>query len=635
MSARIYQGNREETPNPAENDLLHFLSHLPDGYAVYHELNISLTGNDGSSLKKTPDFIITGPDIGLLSIEVKDWNILHNTFVWPDQYTVIRRNNATDEQMHLKNPMRQADDYLHALMKYIGKHVFVESLLAFPRLTRSEFLNSIGDRQSIKDEQSKYYLDAKRILFRDGMEAFKRKPQELLLKLVKRNAYFRPSNTDALNALNDRLLPPDFYVGGDKRLMHEREHLVELTEKQQTWVRSLDDSQNYLLDVAGSGKTTVLVEKALYMIDRCRANNEDSPNILITTYNPNLQRNIERILNRRVKPEERNTIYRKLVVENVAYIMERIVVQGYNYANKEEYYVLNPPGMPDFSDQLREDVRNIMQDKKSKFRVFDYVLIDEIQDFDDDQIDLVRKLCRTNNFFFVGDVAQKLYNRQHTLSLHKFAVEPVPVEPSFTMYRTPRGIAQLAHRFLMKDHHVRKELEKLGYNRNIEYRSYSDRSAVLKEELRPVDEAALFIDKLLDAGRHPDEIMVITAEDLIHKFRDTFTNMGIPYRLGQPRGEGEVCIIDFMNVKGLEREVIIIAGIEELYDHLRDTEIYGDGEVRKRREGFLRRKLYVALTRANEECYVYFANDQNRFIKDMCEINREITGGLRPDKSKD
>lgn len=632
MRARVIQHEQPGDDNRGEQAMLAFLCDLPEGFVVYRELKVALDQALAQESGKKPDFIVVGEGVGLLSIEVKDWNIHHNTFHWRDQLTVIRRDKRTGHEIELTNPMAQVDMYLHALLNLIDGKVFVGSMLAFPRLTRSEFLNAIGDRQLVKDPQSKFYLDPGKTIFKDDIDTFSHAPQELLRQLAKRHRgyHYHKPNLDQLRDVQEMLLPSAFHLGGSKRRTQERATLQMMTETQEQWIVSQDEAANYLLDVAGSGKTNVLVSRALHIIDTAHKQHKRVPNVLLTTYNPNLQRNIEYILNSKITATERDTIYKKLIVENVAYIMERIVVTGYGYDNVDEYHILNPPSTPDYREQLREDVRNVMQDFPGEFCVFDYVFIDEIQDFDDEQLDLVRRLCRTENFFFVGDMGQKLYDRYHDLKLHGFKIEPIQLPSTHMMYRTPKGIAQLAYRFLKKDRKLWKELEKQGYSDSPQYESYSENSAVLIMDTKSVESIALRIQERLEAGEAPDDFMIITAEEHVTAFRRFFKELGIPFTLGHPRDGKQVSIIDFMNVKGLEREVVIINGIEDLYDHRRDETSYGDTAILNRREGFMRRKLYVALTRAIEECYIYYTNPQNRFIKDLIEINRDIVGGPKP-----
>jgi len=87
----------------------------------------------------------------------------------------------------------------------------------------------------------------------------------------------------------------------------------------------------------------------------------------------------------------------------------------------------------------------------------------------------------------------------------------------------------------------------------------------------------------------------------------------------------EVTLVDFMNVKGLEREVVLVAEIEDLYCRSNSDGLFDDPATQLKAERFSRRKIYVALTRAIEECIVYYTDAGNVFVSELVAINRRIT----------
>ena len=76
--------------------------HLPEDYIVYYDIPV-----DG----RHPDFIIVGPDLGLVVLEVKDWRLKNILEVRADQ---IRLRQAEGE-LKVLNPVRQVRDYLLCL----------------------------------------------------------------------------------------------------------------------------------------------------------------------------------------------------------------------------------------------------------------------------------------------------------------------------------------------------------------------------------------------------------------------------------------------------------------------------------------------------------------------------------------
>ena len=94
--------------------MLAFLKRLPADYTLIGELqvNTSFYRQVEGQKKKTPDFVITAPDVGVLSIEVKDWNLNDYIYVWENQYELTKRDRRTNEIRGegSKAPNKQVDD---------------------------------------------------------------------------------------------------------------------------------------------------------------------------------------------------------------------------------------------------------------------------------------------------------------------------------------------------------------------------------------------------------------------------------------------------------------------------------------------------------------------------------------------
>lgn len=624
MKARLIQTHKLSDNNKAEKELLSFLKELPVGYSIYRELQVNRAYEDRvrGMEKAQPDFVLVSPDIGLLSIEVKDWNLTRNEYIWQDQFKVIKKTvGKTDEQ--LDNPSAQANTYRYAFMELVGDtKVWVTSIVAFPRLSRQDFLNKIANIEVLKNPQSKFFLDLETVIFKEDIDDFFMNPDVLLKRIVRKNNSFRSTTERQIYAVNERLLPNSFRIGDLTKRQQEREQLKMITAQQEKWIFDLDRKASYLLDVAGSGKTNVLVSRAIYLIEQASKKKEKPPSILLTTYNPNLQRNIERILDGKIKPEDRHTRYKSLKVENVEFIMERIATTGYGFKRSQEYFELNPPESPNYRQTLRDDVRAALQDEADKYKVFDYILIDEIQDFDDEQLYLVRQLARTDNFFFVGDIGQKIYDRYHDLKRHGFIIDELELPKSYRMYRTPRYIGKLAYQFIMADTAIRSEFEQNGYRQDTQFESHNDNGAELLRVQDSIPEVVERIQSLLASQYTEDDIMVITSEELLPKYALAFKNADIQFSVGEPKHKQQISLVDFMNVKGLEREVVFISGIEDLYT--RQDGLFDDSATQFKEESFSRRKIYVALTRSVEECIIYYTEPSNTFISELVAINRKI-----------
>lgn len=625
MKPRLIQTEKIADNNKAEKEMLRFLTELPEGYTIYRELQINRAYEERvrGMEKGQPDFVVVGNEIGLLSIEVKDWNLTLSEYSWRDQYKVVKKDTNTGKEIALDNPAAQADNYRYAFIELMGHTgVWVTSIVAFPRLSRQAFLNKIANIDVLQNPQSKFFLNLATVIFKEDLDDFLINPDDLLKRIVRTHSGFRPATPAQTNAVNERLLPNAFRIGDINKRRQARDQLQMITVQQEKWIFDLEREASYLLDVAGSGKTNVLVSRAIHVIDTAYKNKQTPPNILLTTYNPNLQRNIERILEGKINAEERQTRYATLRIENVEHIMRRIATTGYGCKTLHEYHRFNDPKKSGYAKALRDDVKAALQDNPDRYRIFDYVFIDEIQDFDDDQLFLVRQLARTNNFFFVGDIGQKIYDRYHDLLRHNFVIDTLDLPKSYKMYRTPRYIGELAFRFVMADSILKSEFEEHGYRQDTQFASYNNNAAEFHRVDNPIHAIVERLQDLLNGQWREDDLMVITHKPLLQKFKMMLDDAGILAGIGQPKQSGQVSLVDFMNVKGLEREVVFITGIENL-PH-RNNSLFVDLASQLKEERFSRRKIYVALTRSIDECIVIYTDPGNMFVNELLTINRTI-----------
>lgn len=628
MKPRLIQTARLGQENKAEREVLNFLEWLPETYTIFRELRVSRDYEERvrGMEKVQPDFVVLGEAIGLLAIEVKDWNLTRNEYMWCDQETVVKKTLATGEEEPIDNPAAQAEKYRYALMALVrDTGIFVTSLVAFPRLSRNEFLNRLGNLEVLQNPQSKFYLDLQTVIFKDDIDQFLTEPERLLTQLVRKRSNFRSATANQVQSVMERLLPNSIRVGSVTDRQKKRIALSMISADQEKWIFNLDRTTNYLLDVAGSGKTNVLVSRAVHIIDQAYKKKQSPPQILLTTYNPNLARNIEQILAGKIKPAERQTRYRTLRVADVTYIMERIATTGYGLKSRSEYYALNSPDSPNYHKTLYSDVEAELNSHPDKYRQFDYVFIDEIQDFDDTQLYLIRCLCKTDNFFFVGDIGQKIYERYHDLKRHGFIIEELELPKSYKMYRTPRYIGKLAHKFITADTALLEEFKQHGYRQDAQFCSYSDNAAELLYAPNVIEAVVERVEDFLAGSFVPRDLMVVTSPQKLPLYKAAFAQANLQVSIGEPQHSDEICLIDFMNVKGLEREVVFVTGIEDLYNRSSADGMFDDPATQIKQERFSRRKIYVALTRAIEECIVYYSDPTNVFVSELIALNRKIT----------
>lgn len=624
MKCQLIQTTQIVDKNSGEREMLAWLKNLPENYYVYRELQISETYGRRMEgyYKKKPDFVIVSPDIGLVSIEVKNWDLTKSIYEWRDQYKIIKRERDGG-QIEISNPTAQAEAYLHALRELIsGLNVYVTSIIAFPRVSKAGFLNNLENVDVLRNRQTKFYLDPEVTLFRDDLDKYVARPEALLEQIVARDLKFHMSSARSIEQVHERLMPSSFRIGDFTDRQQHRNRLKTLSEEQQAWVFRLDSRKNYLLDVAGSGKTNVLISRAIHTVKQ--ASRAAPPRVLLTTYSRNLETNIRRLFDHKTAADpDRAYLCEAITIQSIPVLMESIVLRYYGLNSITDYRI-DGESPEDYEGRLSTDVYDILLAEPDAYRVFDHVFIDEIQDFDHFFLEVVDRMCRSRSFFFVGDVGQKIYEREHDLARLGFLTERVEVKKSYKMFRTPRYMAELATSFILADPACRQEFLDYGYTEDFKYPNKLASIAELNRSTHPAREIIGRVQDLLAGSWTEENIMIITSEAKLPGLEQAVVASGIHYSVGESEHGTALTLVDFMNVKGLEKEIVFVFGIEDLYHRSRPEALFDDEDDKRRKERLSRRKVYVALTRPLEELIVYYEDGNNRFVADLLSINRDI-----------
>ena len=633
MTCHIVQP--QQGKNAGERDMFSFLKNMPEDYTLYSELKINVGYKDQVEHleQKQPDFVVVGNDIGIVSIEVKDWNLLNNIYEWKNQFALNKYDARTGKLItdDIDAPHVQVEAYkwgLKALLEDLPSHikssVRVTSLLAFPRLTKAEFLNGVMNSAVLKDKQAKFYFESRETIFKEDLDKYSRNPQKLVLEFVKKHhPGIKELDGKALYISNSLLMPPKCKVGGNVKLQKARQKILTLSHQQMQWAFSLDPAENYLLDVAGSGKTNAILSKAIHNIDIAEGS---KPSILITTYSPDLERSLTKMFNEKVG-EEANLKYTGIKVLSIHSLVDLIVRKVYTDSDIEAM-INDSDSVDQRLSKLIEVAREIIQTEPEpeKFMLFDFIFIDEIQDFSNEYLRLIKKTSRGEKYFFVGDIGQKLYDRHYDLQKLGLSFNRKALESSYVMYRTPKYIAELATKFIMNDSSMQAEFREYGYSENFSFANDLDVGAEISKTSTPEEDVAMKIKDLLETqyigGEH--QILVITSEPRIKDAISALERLGIPCQFGERVSEGGVTIVEFTNSKGLEREVVLMLGLEDLYHPSNPSALLDSPREKVAGNGYSRRKIYVALTRATEKLILYYSDPTHPFISELCSLNETI-----------
>jgi hypothetical protein len=622
----------DDPENDGEREMLNFLSRLPPDYFVYRELKIDSTFRQKTKglKKRQPDFVVAAEDIGVVSIEVKDWNLRRNRYQWENQEKIIKVE-PDGSHKRLDNPFYQAETYQYALMdllkKQTQKRPFVSSLVAFPTLPRDRFYNQIGNRNLLENPQNRFYLDPDRTVFKDQMSDCMLEPQRLLQSLVEKNDNFRSGSEDSIRQTKECLLPSSFRIGDYTRRQEAKENLKTLTQEQQEWVFDLSDDTNYLMDVAGSGKTNCLISKAMHVVDT-QSENEDV-RILLTTYSEDLAENIERIFRHKMQSREERSAYREYIdVKGLEQLKEAIVFHG-TYGTEELREFRESESSEDYRNLLQEEAIQTVAENHSNWSVFTHIFVDEIQDLDNQDLELLSLLSKNDNYFLVGDFGQKIYERSQDLK--QVGIEPsrAQLPKTYQMHRTPQHIAQLATRFVFGDERLKREFRRQGYLEDPTYPNQGDQLPMLEREDDPIQATVERVKDFLLGGPsgityQAADMMVIAPSSKRTPQREALEANGIACVEGESKQGDQLNVVDFRQAKGLEKEVVIIHGIEDLYRKAENENLFGSSLDKKKSKRRLRRILYVALTRSLEQLIVFYQDRRMLVIEELVSLSNSI-----------
>lgn len=627
----------------AEQKTLNFLKALPDTYFVLRELRTypSLQKRLAGSTEDRIDFVVIGPEIGVAVLEVKDWNIRRNSFEWPNQYNVIKRDEYGCTTQML-NPYAQVTEYRNAILEILksqwqSRSVFIHNFVVFPKLVRAEFENAFVKSQSgsIPNVQEKFLFDIQKTIFSDMLDRYWDSPLELLKQLITRKISTPYPEEEIIRTVNV-LIPPKLRVGDLSA--HERgyEQLLLMDEKQQRWAFSDEVmSKNYMLDVAGSGKTNILLSRAMHLVNQ--HSGISGFRVLVLTYSVALARDLQRLLDLKIKDQQSPDAFRykqTIAIRHIAELMESILVEGLGEMSAHAWRTQARGRLTAQEDYLEyklpEKCQDILREGGERFHMYDYLLVDEVQDFSDFFLDVALCLLKKReNVFMVGDAGQKLFDRSHHLNELGLAEERTRVPASYQMYRSPKFIAQLAWLFLRHDRFISYELQEHGYEEAIKpkniittrpiFKLNSTREALLKEVCDDIADMVTF-------RIRPQQVLCIALRDTLNALQTMLTGRAIPACWANEidLGEQKVILAEYTMSKGLERDYVFILDADRLPDGgLTRTSMFQPIEMLEQEARRSRIKIFVALTRATREVSLYYANPHNRFIQELLALQEQ------------
>ena len=244
---------------------------LPDGCLVYYEPTIK---------DRKADIIVITPSLGVIIMEVKDWNI--GQIVHADNNGIGLQKKDRIEAV--RNPYEQAREYMNSLRNFAKWSAGSEILLHKEGQHQGQFIFPFNhlcvfpniSNQEIDDNGLRPIFPKDRTIASDSLKALMELSGEALKQALRRHlTYVFP-----FTHLNEHQM--DVFRG----IVHPRivvrrteDEFTVLTREQEDFARKDLQGHRILLGVTGSGKTVVLLARAKFLAE------DGSKAVLVLCYN--------------------------------------------------------------------------------------------------------------------------------------------------------------------------------------------------------------------------------------------------------------------------------------------------------------------------------------------------------------
>ena len=366
-------------PTEGELHLLKFLKeNLSNDYEVYFQP--FLNGD-------MPDIVIMRKGSGVFIIEVKDYNL--DLYERGPSYWTVKTGQFHGSRQKIPSPIQQVLRYKENLfnlhieglldrkIKDFKHWGIVNCGLYFHKATTHE-INDFVQTQSTEKDHDKYlkFLSYYDFFGYDGLK------QENFNSILYNRRMNRPSylfDDDLYNSFKRYLSPPSHVI--------EQGVEISYSAEQQSIIDADPKTQLRISGVAGCGKTFTIAKRAVM------AHKRHHGNILVLTFNISL---------------------RNLIRDKISRIREEYAWKAFHIVNYHGFFRSQVQNHEVVLEGLEswKDV-NIFENVKHKIQKYQTIIIDEIQDFEEEWVKIIRKyfLAEDGEILFFGDEKQNIYLR--------------------------------------------------------------------------------------------------------------------------------------------------------------------------------------------------------------------------------
>ncbi|MDF2565688.1 MAG: hypothetical protein K0Q53_2083 [Massilibacillus sp.] len=359
-----------------------------EGWTVFEQPHIN-------SMK--PDFVLTHPQKGILIIEVKDWNL--NSEVYHENGYI----RGTDGKYYKSNPINQVEYYKKNILHYqllssvdlserFSRYFScIETIVYFHYATKHAAMNYCNALDSHTKVWTKIDIDY------IGNFANRLNHDEHTYALSRNYSIFSKNGLlgNLVSELNLQLQYADYN--------YERRQPFILTSDQKKLANLSPGSIRRWSGVAGSGKSLIIAEKA---VQAAKINKQ----ILVLSFNITLRHYLRDLCSQQFGPEkyqgERKKLKSQITISHFHDFIKLLLTEHQLEANFEE-----ENEHAGYETSLIKTATDYFRSHPIKPHLkFDYILIDEGQDFKADWIRFLKNFFTgSGELFIVYDKSQNLY----------------------------------------------------------------------------------------------------------------------------------------------------------------------------------------------------------------------------------
>lgn len=591
---------------------------ISDDYFVVHNYLLHQSG-------KEIDFVVLHPSEGVYVIEVKDWVIgqlkeIDTNHVGLEKQGVIQKvqnplKQAWDAQIAVRNALENISIYKHQSGKFEGKLKFpVNYLIAFPNISVNEiFQFNLENKLASKKILDKDLIDGRSFTDRDIEKAI-----------------YATRDIEFTNSLDENqwIALRAFFGGTTVQSPASQEVLGILDNEQERLVRFNPDKQIIIEGPAGSGKSIVLVKRALYLQEL-----HPEWQIGIFCFNVVMANYLRTLFNQEKDDRE-------------------VAISHFNGISslKLDPYSLDAILIDEGQDVTQEHllkINNLLNPETASLTLF----YDPMQAIYDNGRDIEALLLKTG--FNIENTKQLVRQQRSVQMITALTYYEAVIRPDEPLDRIVKGVVEVSERyFLGYDNPVSAIAS--GMARHLTEAGIQDVTKRLIKEAHNYcflkqfgTPKKVFIDFIhiirakVDAGEAKyNDFLIIYPQRYIHtayrsmpivpSMKNTLNEYQIPFRIiDKGKGQDQGCSANFPDfelveefdnrdstdlnencvkamtvhsAKGLDAEYVAILGFENIGKYAEDED---DSEEITHSEKSASLG-YVALTRATKETHVYF-----------------------------